>query len=121
RQLNRVYTDLIAQIHHYQGNVIHFSGDAIACWFDQSASATYHPVNLALACALELQEVMARIEAVRTPGGQSLPLALKVALAAGPARRFLIGDPNTYVIEVLAGATLDQMSAAEKVAYQGEI
>lgn len=121
RQLNRVYTDLIAQIHHYQGNVIHFSGDAIACWFDQSASAPYHPINLALACALELQEVMARIEAVRTPGGQALPLALKVALAAGPARRFLIGDPNTHVIEVLAGATLDQMSAAEKVAHQGEI
>lgn len=121
RQLNRVYTDLIAQIHRYHGNVIHFSGDAIACWFDQSASEEYHPINLALACALELQKAMARLEAVRTPGGRQLSLALKVALAAGPARRFLVGDPDVYVIEILAGTTLDQMSAAEKMANQGEV
>ncbi|MCA9873441.1 MAG: hypothetical protein KC441_07290, partial [Anaerolineales bacterium] len=32
RQLNLVFADLIAQVHHYQGNVIGFSGDAITCW-----------------------------------------------------------------------------------------
>jgi class 3 adenylate cyclase/tetratricopeptide (TPR) repeat protein len=121
RQLNQVYTDLIAQVHRYRGNVIHFSGDAITCWFDQSDSAPDHPINHALACAIELQNAMSRLEAVRTPGGQILTLKLKVALAAGPARRFLVGDRAVYVIEALAGNTLDQMAAAEKMAEQGEV
>ncbi|MCB8984256.1 MAG: AAA family ATPase [Ardenticatenaceae bacterium] len=126
RQLNLVFADLIAQVHHYQGNVIGFSGDAITCWFDEAevaaaAGPATNVADLALACALELQQVMARIESVRTPRGTIIPLALKVALAAGPARRFLVGDPELYVIEVLAGATLDQMAAGEKHASQGEV
>ena len=34
KQLNAVYGALIAEIHHYSGSVIGFSGDAITCWFD---------------------------------------------------------------------------------------
>ncbi len=34
RQLNLIYDALIAQVHHYGGTVINFSGDAITCWFD---------------------------------------------------------------------------------------
>ena len=34
RHIDVVFTDLIAQIHRYHGNVIAFSGDAITCWFD---------------------------------------------------------------------------------------
>ncbi|MBK8984874.1 MAG: AAA family ATPase [Chloroflexi bacterium] len=121
RQLNRVYTDLITQVHHFRGNVIGFSGDAITCWFDDTDSGDSGAVTLALACALELQQVMARLEAIQTPGGARIPLKLKVSLAAGPARRFLVGDPQHYVMEALAGSTLDQMSAAEKLAAQGEV
>lgn len=35
RQLNRVYGALIAEVQHYGGSVIGFSGDAITCWLDQ--------------------------------------------------------------------------------------
>jgi len=121
RQLNRVYTDLIAQVHYYRGNVIGFSGDAITCWFDETDGGETGAVTLALACALELQQVMTRLEGVRTPGGKIIPLKLKVAVAAGPARRFLVGDPQLYVMEVLAGSTLDQTAVAEKQAARGEI
>jgi hypothetical protein len=34
RQLNAVYGALIAEVHHYGGSVIGFSGDAVTCWFD---------------------------------------------------------------------------------------
>jgi class 3 adenylate cyclase/tetratricopeptide (TPR) repeat protein len=114
--LNRVYTALIDRIHHYGGDVINFSGDAITCWFDDPAAAAR-----AVACGLALQDLMSGLQAITTPGGTVIPLAVKVAIAAGPARRFLVGDPAAYVIEVLAGATLDRMAAAEKHAERGEV
>jgi adenylate cyclase len=70
---------------------------------------------------LQLQGVMAQFEALITPKGTSIPLALKVAVAAGPIRRFLVGDPAYGLLEVVAGDTLDQMAAAEKQAGQGEV
>jgi class 3 adenylate cyclase len=39
RQLNRVYDVLIAEVHHYGGSVVGFSGDAITCWSDDDPSA----------------------------------------------------------------------------------
>ncbi|MBK8932284.1 MAG: AAA family ATPase [Chloroflexi bacterium] len=121
RHLNHVFSSLIAQVHLYMGNVIGFSGDAITCWFDENDSPELDPATLALACALQLQRVMAQLEAMRTPQGHVISLALKVALAAGPVRRFLVGDPEKYVMETMAGSTLDQMAAAEKQAIQGEV
>src|SRR5262245_42099959 len=35
RQLNRVYTALIAEVERYGGSVIDFAGDAITCWFSE--------------------------------------------------------------------------------------
>src|SRR5690349_17093987 len=37
RQLNVVYDALIAEVHGFRGTVISFSGDAITCWFDDTA------------------------------------------------------------------------------------
>jgi tetratricopeptide (TPR) repeat protein len=48
-------------------------------------------------------------------------LAIKVAVAYGAARRFLLGDPRHQLIEALAGATLDRLAAAEHQARQGEV
>lgn len=120
--LNRVYTALIEVVHIWGGDVINFSGDAITCWFSATeGEADVDVARRAAACALELQSVMYGLGAVRTPDGTTLPLSVKVALASGPARRFLVGDPSGYVIEVLAGSTLDRMAAAEKHASSGEV
>lgn len=121
RHLNRVYTDLIAQVHRYHGSVITFSGDAITCWFDHTDDAEATSPAPALACALAMQQAVAQLEAVTTPGGTVITLGLKVALTTGPARRFLVGDPETQCVEVLAGATLDHMAAAEKQAEKGDV
>jgi len=114
-----VFTDLIDRIHRYHGNVIGFSGDAITCWFgdDDDGGGS----SRAVAAAFALQAVMARIETITTPAGLAIPLAIKVAVATGPARRFLVGDPHTYVIEIIAGATVDRTAAAERLADRGEV
>jgi predicted ATPase/class 3 adenylate cyclase len=114
-QLNTVYTALIDMVHKYGGSVMSFSGDAITCWFngDEGIRAT--------ACALAMQQVMASFAKIKTPQGTIVSLAIKVTLTTGAVRRFLVGDEQIQRMDVLAGATLDRMAAAEKQAERGEV
>ena len=129
--LNQVYGVLIAEVHRYGGSVIGFSGDAITCWFAPSfQSARSNQANensfrlsalRGVACALAIQEMVAQFQAVKTPSGVAMSLGVKAALEVGPARRFVVGDPAIQQIDVLAGATLDRMAQAEKLAGRGEV
>ena len=56
---------------------------------------------------------MAGIGPIATPGGTTVELALKVAVAVGSARRFVVGDPQIQLIDVLAGALVDDLADAE--------
>lgn len=115
KQLNLVYDALIAEVHRFRGSVITFSGDAITCWFDADEGLS------AMTCALAMQAAMAQFAEVLTPSGSTISLAMKVAVATGPVRRFLVGDPAIQIMDVLAGATLDRMAAGEHHAQRGEI
>jgi predicted ATPase/class 3 adenylate cyclase len=115
RQLNQVYDALIQQVHTYQGSVINFSGDAITCWFDQDNGLR------ATACGLAMQQAMGRFAVLKTPKGGTVTLSLKVAVASGMVRRFLVGDPQIQCIDVLAGAALKRMAMAEQYARKGEV
>jgi class 3 adenylate cyclase len=140
RQLNQVYDALIAQVDQYGGSVISFAGDAITCWFDDSfefsvSSSQFDPSDAqnsklktqnspalqAVACALAMQQAMQAFATVTTPGGSVVALAMKAAVATGPARRFLVGNSRIQMLDVLAGATLDRMAAAEQQASRGEV
>jgi DNA-binding response OmpR family regulator/predicted metal-dependent HD superfamily phosphohydrolase len=115
RLLNEVYGVLIAEVHRYGGNVIGFSGDAITCWLDGDTG------QHAVACGLAMQAAMAPFTSVQTPAGTPVSLAIKVAVAAGPVRRFLVGDPDIQNVEVIAGRTLDHLADAEHQANRGEV
>ena len=114
-QLNAVYGALIAEVHRYRGSVISFSGDAITCWFDGDDGLC------ATACALDMQQVMAQFAEMRTPSGTLVSLGLKVAVTTGAVRRFLIGDPQIQLVDVLAGATLDRVAEAEGHAEKDQV
>ena len=113
--LNRIFHAIIAELDRFGGDVIYFSGDAITCWLDGDEGIR------ALTAAFGMQAAMARVGEVVTPGGTRVRLAMKVAVAVGPARRFVVGDPEIQLIEVLAGRLVDDLAAAESVAEQGEI
>ena len=115
RHLNHVYDALIGEIYHYGGAVIGFAGDAITCWLDGDDGVR------ATACALAMQQAMGQFAAVRTASGRQVTLAVKVAVAAGPARRFMVGDPEIQVIDVLSGSTLDRLAATEHLCEKGEV
>lgn len=138
-QINVIYDALIAEVDRYGGSVISFSGDAITCWFgakdedgkmkDGSASADSVPSSLILyrsslraaACGLAMQAAMAQFASVAIPGMGSVGMAIKVSVAAGPVRRFLVGDASIQLIDVLAGETLARLAHAEHHTKRGEV
>ena len=115
--LNRVYDALIAELLRYGGSVIGFSGDAITCWLDGGREAALP----AVACGLAMQGAMEQFAEVRTASGRVVSLGVKVAIACGPVRRFVVGDPEYMLLDTMAGRTLEQMAAAEHQARTGEV
>lgn len=109
RQLNTVYNALIEHVEQYGGSIISFAGDSIIVWFDEM-----HPSSAALravTCANAMQSTMASFDG----------LSLKIAIASGPARRFVVGNPNIQLIDTLAGGTIVRLASAERKAQKGEI
>ncbi len=115
RYLDLVYDAVIDELHRYGGSVIAFAGDAITCWLDGDDG------RRTVACALAMQRAMRNVGAVTTPAGSTVTLAMKAAVAVGPARRFLVGDPEIRVLDALAGRTLERLANAEQQAKKGEV
>ncbi len=115
RFLNMVYDKLIAELHDQGGCVIGFSGDAITCWLDGDDG------HRAAACALSMQKAMTSYASLTILPGQTLSLAMKVVVACGPARRFLVGIPDIQMIEAISGDTFDRLAVAEHCAKKGEV
>jgi predicted ATPase/class 3 adenylate cyclase len=112
--LNSVYQALIHEVDRYGGSVIAFAGDAITCWFDGDDGWR------SVTCALAMQATMAQFSEVQLPNQELISLAVKIGIARGQARRFLTGDSEIQVRDVLAGRTLSRMAAAAQLALRGE-
>lgn len=121
RTLNEVYQTLIGQVDRHGGSVIGFAGDAITCWFDAVDDGAGAAAQRAVASALTMQHAIAPFARHTVAPGAVAELEIKTALASGPVRRLLVGAPTIQVIEVLAGAPLERMAAAEHVAQRGEL
>lgn len=119
--LNEVYQALIDQVERYGGSVIGFAGDAITCWFDAVEDAPAAAARRSLSTAVAMQRAIERFAAYEVTPGAVAELAIKTALASGAVRRLLVGDPAIQVLEVLAGAPLERMAAAEHVAMRNEL
>jgi len=113
--IGRVFHAVIGELDAYDGNVIYFAGDAITCWIDGDDGSR------ACAAAARMQEAIGRTGTIVTPGGTTIRLEMKVAIAVGAARRFVVGDPDIQLIDVLAGRLMDDLAEAEHHAQKGEI
>ena len=113
--LDLVFQAVIDDITDFGGHVIYFSGDAVTCWLDGDDGSR------AAAAALAVQRTMDSVGRVTTPGGRVVELGIKVAIAVGPARRFVVGDPRVQLIDVLAGSIVDELADAEQLAERGEV
>ena len=113
--LGRVFHAVIAELDAYGGDVIYFSGDAVTCWIDADDGTA------AATAAKAMLEAIDRTGLIVTPAGKEVRLAMKVAVAVGKARRFVVGDPDVQLIDVLAGRLIDDLAAAEHFAEKGEV
>lgn len=116
--LNSVYEALISQVDYFGGTVISFAGDSITCWFDAKQGS---PALRATAAAFSMQTMMTAVADITLINGQTIPLAMKVAIATGPTRRFLVGDPAIQRLDTLAGRTVERLALAEKLAKPSQI
>ncbi len=113
--LDRIFAALMEPLHAWDGSVVYFSGDAVTAWIDGDDGSR------ATACGLAMQKVMSRVGVVTTPGGSMIGLGVKVAVAVGEVHRFVVGDPRVQLIDVLAGALMDSLAAAEQQSLPGEV
>jgi class 3 adenylate cyclase/tetratricopeptide (TPR) repeat protein len=113
RRLNWMYDGLIGELHRFGATVLGFSGDAFTAWLDGDDGMR------AVACAESLQGWMGERASEVSQGAP--PPRIKVALATGTTRRFLVGDPGIQLLEGLAGSLVDEMAAVEHEADPGEI
>jgi class 3 adenylate cyclase/tetratricopeptide (TPR) repeat protein len=113
--IGRVFHAVIGELDEFGGDVIYFAGDAITCWIDGDDG------TLACAAAMAMQAAIERTGKIVTPAGTEVRLAMKVAVAVGAARRFVVGDPEIQLIDVLAGRLMDDLAAAEHSAEKGDV
>jgi class 3 adenylate cyclase/tetratricopeptide (TPR) repeat protein len=113
--LNRVWDALIEPVDALGGSVIGFSGDAITCWFEADDG------RRAAACGGAIRTAMAAFAAVPIPNADPIELTIKVAVAAGPVRRFAVGDPAIRRFAVIAGETVARLGRLEAAAQPGEL
>jgi class 3 adenylate cyclase len=126
--MEAVYSTLIGEIERYGGSVISFAGDSMLCWFDEKGAGEQEvrnerssPSALAVACGLSLQSMMRAYAKIILPGNSSTALTLKVAIASGAARRFIVGDPKVQRMDVIVGATITRTSTAEHHAHSDDV
>jgi|GEM_PF-374546 len=126
--INSVFETLISQVHRFGGDVLGFAGDAFTCWFDGETSfahmhngGEFQTLVQTLACAQAIQSEMKRFGAMPTPDGATQSLRVKVGVAAGDTRRLLLGAPEYGLFDLMVGAPLSRMAAAEHHAKVGEI
>lgn len=120
-RLNRVYGALIGAVERYGGSVVGFAGDAIVCWFADAEGQQPSASARAAACGLALHEALGPLAVAATPGGAQVALTLSVGVVTGVARRMLVGDPDSHLLDALAGRLLDRLVAAESRAGAGEL
>jgi predicted ATPase len=68
-----------------------------------------------------MQAVMIQFSDIPITGGRYVSLGMKVAVAAGSVRRFVIGDPQYTLLDVMAGKTLENLANCEHLANKGDI
>jgi hypothetical protein len=63
-------------------------------------------------CELSLSQIIQEYEKISLSDKFTAELTLKVAIASGAARRFVIGDATMQSMEVLAGVTVTSQRRA---------
>jgi class 3 adenylate cyclase/tetratricopeptide (TPR) repeat protein len=108
RRLNPMFEAIAGQVFHHGGSVIRFTGDGFIAWFDDNPIGQTDPafppvpgVLRAAAAGMGMQSVMPLFKGLK----------LKVCIGEGAAYRWVVGNPEHGLIDILAGPAVQAMVA----------
>jgi adenylate cyclase len=118
RRLNPMFEAIAGQVFHHGGSVIHFTGDGFIAWFDDEPlnqdvpAGTGLPALLrALSAGLDMQSVMPLFRG----------LQLKVCIGIGTAHRWVVGQPQYGLNDVLSGPAVEAMASLGRETQPGQV
>jgi class 3 adenylate cyclase/tetratricopeptide (TPR) repeat protein len=111
--LNEAFGTMLATVARHGGHVLQFRGDALTALFPTGAGSHAGAARRGAACALALAGPHA------TGGG--VPLSVRAALAHGPVRSVVAGDPAQRLLVVTTGTVLRRCAAGEGHAPHGAV
>ncbi|GAB4201842.1 MAG: hypothetical protein OHK0022_24320 [Roseiflexaceae bacterium] len=118
QQLTPILDVLAVQVANWRGSIVSFSSNTITCWFDEADGPA---APRAATAALAMQQAIRAAVTIMRPGGGTVALALKAAIASGLARRFVVGDPAIQLFDALAGETVSRAALLEGQSKAGEV
>lgn len=113
--LRRLYEPLVVAIEEEAGTVLFFAGDSITCFFPRDDGSR------AIRAADRMQDEIAALADARAADGERIDVKLKVTVAVGDVRRFVVGDPEIRRWDVMAGSPLQTTAQMEQEAEPGDI
>src|SRR5215831_10864764 len=118
RRLNPMFEAIAGQVFHHGGSVIRFTGDGFIAWFDDRGtdqtieSGMGIPALLRAASAgLEMQAVMPLFRGLR----------LKVCIGGGRTYRWVVGQAQHGLSDVLLGPAVEAMVSLAGEAQPGQV
>lgn len=118
--LNRYFGLMIEVVESFGGDVAKFGGDSMTVLFPHTTRDRRAVLRRAIQCALDLQGISARHEAISTRAGD-FTLSIKEGIATGPVLATIVGDASNRLDYVVAGRVLDDAAAAQRRAGRGEL
>jgi len=113
--LDHIYEALLNEVDRFGGSVINFSGDGVTCWFEGDDP------RYVVAAGFAMQSAMQQFRTVAIHQEDTVSFSVKVAMAMGPVRRFMVGDPSIQFIDTLAGTTMDRLAMAISLTEKDEV
>jgi class 3 adenylate cyclase len=111
--LNRVFGSIVDCVDRQCGSIISFGGDSVIAWFPDDDGWRASTVGLDLIRILR--------DFRDTEQGPAGSLDIKVAVAAGTARRMRVGRASHSYMDVLAGEVNQALVAESKLLQAGEV
>jgi len=119
--INRYFTQMIATIESYHGQVVKFSGDALTVLFPSIDISIAESLRLAGECSLAMQAKMSDFTKIETSRGEIASLSMKVAIGVGEILACSVGGALGRWEYLVAGDPIVQVAMAEHEARPEQI
>ena len=118
--INRFFTALVDVVGNHHGDILSFSGDALAVAFCGPASQARSLITRASRCALAMQSAAQMFAQVQTSRG-FFALSIKIGLSFGSMHADIIDDGTGHKRFLAAGKALTWAGQAEHDTERGQI